>query len=99
MKRSYDLAQSFKVLIHQNKDAVDFASIGNAAYFSKQIVIITYNLIFQTGFFKICLELYKTKADKKHELHLRTNFHLHIKRFTKPKSQCSKPATILKKLQ
>jgi len=51
IKRSYDPLQPFEELIEQIKDVVDFAATGNAADFPKQVVIIAYNLNFQTSFF------------------------------------------------
>lgn len=63
MKWPYNPAQPFKVRIDQIEDEVDFATIGNAAHTPKQVVIIAYNLIFQTGLFpEACREWRKKNA-------------------------------------
>jgi len=64
MKRSYDPFQPFKVIINQIEDEVDFAIMWNTSYSLEQVVIITYNLIFQTGLFSEACREWNKKYSK-----------------------------------
>ena len=51
LRAPYDSNQPFETLIDQVENAVDYAFAGDTPYTPAQVVGISFQLVFQTGFF------------------------------------------------
>ena len=52
IRNEYDVTQPFEVFISQIEDSIEFAMAGGTPFTHEQVLVITYNILFNTGAFK-----------------------------------------------
>ena len=84
LRSPYDENHPIENLFDQVKNSVECAAAGETSYTTKQVVTVTYQLVYQTGLFLDNCKIWKRKTTAEHTW---TNFKSH---FSSSHQECRK---------